>query len=187
MQRDYLRQLHTSESPTSSVLTSRRAWIGVHRRRCGGGVIDTGIWPEHPSFAARPGLGRSGHHPGADPRHEPRYPSRCPAADVISATPTTTLPTSLHLYTTDRSPRYAGPLPAAHRLGTYTTARDYDGHGSHTASTAAGTRYQASIFGHSLGISVASPPMPRSSPTAPAATSVVSSGPRRPGVLLPIE
>ena len=59
VQRDELHQLHTSESPEFLGLDDRRgAWdSGFTGAGVVVGVIDTGIWPEHPSFAARPDLG----------------------------------------------------------------------------------------------------------------------------------
>ena len=52
-------QLHTSESPEFLGLDDRRgAWdSGFTGAGVVVGVIDSGIWPEHPSFAARPDLG----------------------------------------------------------------------------------------------------------------------------------
>ena len=59
VQRDYLRRLHTSESPDFLGLDDRGgAWdSGYTGAGVVVGVIDSGIWPEHPSFAARDDLG----------------------------------------------------------------------------------------------------------------------------------
>ena len=52
VQRDELRQLHTTDSPHFLGLDDRRgAWdSGYTGKGVIVGVIDTGIWPEHPSF-----------------------------------------------------------------------------------------------------------------------------------------
>ena len=78
VQRDYLRQLHTSESPDFLGLDDRNgAWeSGFTGAGVVVGVIDSGIWPEHPSFRGSSRSGRPDDHPGADPRPEPRHPSR---------------------------------------------------------------------------------------------------------------
>ncbi len=155
VQRDQLRQLHTSHSPEFLGLDDRRgAWdSGFTGQDVVIGVIDTGIWPEHPSFAARPDLG--------------------PAAltlETIDLDPDPTaelLSTGCDFGDTAHNPDDA-PFECNNKLigardmrflyetfigsETYATARDYDGHGSHTASTAAGNPdIEASIFGREFG------------------------------------
>jgi subtilisin family serine protease len=119
---------------------------GVWQRQFGGdteagagvivGDIDTGFWPENPSFAAFPGGG--------------------PAAGIIKK--------KFHgiCDTTGEAPvtcnnkvigaRYfnAAGLASANP-GEFTSPRDYDGHGSHTASTAAGDPVEATINGSDAG------------------------------------
>ena len=82
VQRDELRQLHTSESPGFLGLDDRGgAWdSGFTGAGVVVGVIDSGIWPEHPSFAARPDLG-------------PPVISLEPIAD-LNPDPTVTVPSS---------------------------------------------------------------------------------------------
>ena len=151
VQRDELHQLHTSDSPDFLGLDDRQgAWAsGFTGAGVVVGVIDSGIWPEHPSFAARSDLGAS---PitfdtiDLDPD---------PAVEVIS--------TGCDFGDTGYNPEDT-PFTCNNKLigardmrllyetfigsETYATARDYDGHGSHTASTAAGNPdVEASIFG----------------------------------------
>ena len=95
------------------------------------GVLDTGVWPEHPSFADTAGL-------GAPPPRADGRPRACdlgdnpltPATDVfacngklIGAAP------YLTTYLSD---------PARAEAERYHSARDSDGHGTHTSSTAVG-------------------------------------------------
>jgi subtilisin family serine protease len=155
VQRDELRQLHTSESPDFLGLDDGGgAWdSGFTGGGVVVGVIDTGIWPEHPSFAARADL--SG--PAIDVADVDIDPD--PATEFIIR--------GCDFGDTAHNPNDA-PFTCNNKLigardmrliyeefigsETYTTARDYDGHGSHTASTAAGNPdVEASIFGREFG------------------------------------
>jgi subtilisin family serine protease len=109
------------------------------------GVLDTGIWPEHPSFNDPDPLGKAYAAPppplsgtracefsgGANPGAAFACNNKLIGADRFMAT----------------YEAVQGLLPAE-----YTTARDDNGHGTHTTSTAAGNRgVAASIFGQPLG------------------------------------
>lgn len=103
------------------------------------GVIDTGIWPEHPSFAD---------------------PGDLPAPDISQDVPCDFGDTA---YNPEDKPfacqnKLAGArdmrLTYNALIGpeVYDSARDYDGHGTHTASTAAGNAdVDAEIFGIDRG------------------------------------
>jgi subtilisin family serine protease len=155
VQRDELRQLHTSESPDFLGLDDwRGAWdSGFTGAGVVVGVIDTGIWPEHPSFAPRADLGE----PSIDVADVDIDPD--PATEFIIR--------GCDFGDTAHNPNDA-PFTCNNKLigardmrllyeefigsETYATARDYDGHGSHTASTAAGNPdVEASIFGRDFG------------------------------------
>ncbi len=155
VQRDELHQLHTSESPDFLGLDDRRgAWdSGFTGAGVVVGVIDTGIWPEHPSFAARPDLGA----PPITIDDVDLDPD--PAVELFSL--------GCDFGNTTYNPNDA-PFSCNNKLigardmrflyeefigsETYATARDYDGHGSHTASTAIGNPdVEASIFGRDFG------------------------------------
>ena len=155
VQRDELHQLHTSESPEFLGLDDRRgAWdSGFTGAGVVVGVIDTGIWPEHPSFAARPDLGA----PPITIDDVDLDPD--PAVELFSL--------GCDFGNTTYNPNDA-PFTCNNKLigardmrflyeefigsETYATARDYDGHGSHTASTAIGNPdVEASIFGRDFG------------------------------------
>ncbi|MDD5369399.1 MAG: S8 family serine peptidase, partial [Anaerolineaceae bacterium] len=110
------------------------------------GVIDTGIWPEHPSFSDPDPSGKAYTAPSAPPSGvaracqfnvggNPGNPFTC-NNKLIGA---------YRIMTTYDAFNVADP-------GAYTSARDEDGHGTHTSSTSAGNAgVAASVFGVSRG------------------------------------
>jgi subtilisin family serine protease len=143
--RDQLRQLHTDVSPDFLGLTGNQgAWAsGLDGDGTIIGVIDTGIWPEHPSFAddgsyAAPPpswMGGTVACDFGDTAHNPDdVPFDC-NNKLIGARDMRTLYKA-----------FIGPE-------VYNSARDYDGHGTHTASTAGGnTGVEAEVLGAALGM-----------------------------------
>jgi subtilisin family serine protease len=123
------------------------------------GVIDTGIWPEHPSFSDQADLafrpGRSGDAnrvygpPPAD------WHGICQAGEQWSVT---------HCNNKLIGARYFLEGLTRHGIdpGDYASARDHDGHGTHTASTAGGNAgVDPSIFGRDLGVATIAGMAPR--------------------------
>lgn len=107
------------------------------------GVLDTGIWPEHPSLANP--------DPGGKPYAAPPGGAR-PCEFNIGANPGPAASCSNKLIGARRFmatyDAVVGLLPTE-----FTSARDDNGHGSHTATTAGGNRtVPASIYGQQLGI-----------------------------------
>src|SRR5689334_15740436 len=105
------------------------------------GVIDTGFWPESPSFAPLPEprpdaaiIQKKWYADGVDKCDEGvNHPVAC-NNKVIGA-------------------RYYNASGLGDWSGEYTSPRDYDGHGSHTASTAAGDyNVPATINGEKVGL-----------------------------------
>jgi subtilisin family serine protease len=99
------------------------------------GVVDTGIWPEHPSFSgAGYGPAPAGWN-GECQSGEQWTKSNC-TGKLIGAR-----------YFEKGYGHFGGGL-----AGDYQSARDHDGHGTHTTSTAGGNAgVGASIFGRSYG------------------------------------
>ena len=104
------------------------------------GIIDTGIWPEHPSFAddgsfSAPPTGALPCEFGNTAHNPNDAPFTC-NNKLIGA---------YQMLDTYRA--FLGAAPDE-----FNSARDDNGHGSHTASTAAGNSgVAASVFGNSLG------------------------------------
>ena len=149
VQPDELRQLQTDSAGTFLGLTGRgAAWSsGVKGKGVVVGVIDSGIWPEHPSFADDGSYRR--------PRsHRWRTPQPCrPATSATQRHNPNDKP-----FTCNNKLVGARQMLATYRalIGAeedeFDSARDDDGHGTHTASTAAGNAgVKASIFGKPLG------------------------------------
>ncbi len=108
------------------------------------GVIDTGIWPEHPSFAD------DGTFPAAPPldtteRSACDFGNTAHNANDAAFTCNNKLIGARSMLDTYR--HFVGMGPDE-----FDSARDDEGHGTHTASTAAGdAKVQAAIFGRNLG------------------------------------
>lgn len=155
VQRDELHQLHTSDSPQFLGLDDRGgAWdTGYTGAGVVVGVIDSGIWPEHPSFAARSDLGAA---PIAldtidldpDPAVE-ILSTGCDFGDTAHNQDDVAFACNNKLIgARDMRLLYEEFIGSE----TYATARDYDGHGTHTASTAIGNpEVEASIFDREFG------------------------------------
>jgi subtilisin family serine protease len=142
---DELRQLQTDVSPGFLGLDAKKgAWAsGYDGEGVIVGVVDTGIWPEHPSFA--------------DDGTFPAPPADWMGGDVACEFGDTD-------YNPDDTPfdcndkligardmrilyKEFGPGPEL-----YNSARDYNGHGTHTASTAAGNQdVEAVSYGEPRG------------------------------------
>ena len=105
--------------------------------------LDTGIWPEHPSFADNKALGTP-----------PVAPSGKPRACNFGDNPLTPAPDVFQCnHKVIGGQPFLATYNANHSGETYaTSARDSDGHGTHTTSTAAGDVVaHAPIFGIDRG------------------------------------
>ncbi len=136
-----LRQLQTDTSPSFLGLNARRGtWSsGIVGEDVVIGVIDSGIWPEHASFA----------DDGSYAPLEGFAELPCEFGDTAYNPDDAPFECNNKLLGArdmrDGYKSFAGPE-------TFNSARDYDGHGTHTASTAAGNAdVPASIFGVDRG------------------------------------
>jgi hypothetical protein len=147
VQENKLNQPLTDASPEFLGAPALYRQLGVNARNAGKGVIfgdiDSGLWPEHPSFADQGNLAAPPPRPGGGAR-ECNYGDNplTPAVDVFACQHK--LIGGAHF--TDDYDAFTGddPLPG--------TARDSEGHGTHTSSTAAGNRVNsAKVFGTERG------------------------------------
>nr|DAD28794.1 TPA_asm: hypothetical protein HUJ06_030262 [Nelumbo nucifera] len=114
------------------------------------GVIDTGIWPESESFDDR-GL-------GPVPK---RFKGKCVPGQNFTVANCNRKVIGARYYTKGYEAEIGAPLEA---LGVpfFRSARDENGHGTHTASTAAGSEVSnASLFGMAAGVARGGAPTAR--------------------------
>jgi subtilisin family serine protease len=142
VQRDDL--AHTT-STTTRFLGADRVWPGLGGPQLaandvGVGVIDTGIWPEHPSFADL-GLGNFPLVAGCEfgDGSDPDFgaPFDCDRKLIGAYAFTDTYMSLIGAWPGEFCDNDTGKC----------SARSGDGHGTHTASTAAGSPTKASVFG----------------------------------------
>ncbi len=139
---DPLRQPQTDASPEFLGLTGPGgAWdSGVTGEGVVVGVIDNGIWPEHPSFA----------DDGTFPE-PPTGPIPCEFGNVAHNRFDAPFPCSNKLVGARQMLATYRALNGAEDFE-YDSARDDNGHGTHTASTAAGNAgVEARAYGRPLG------------------------------------
>ncbi len=145
---DELRQKTTDSSPRYLGLTRRGgAWsTGLTGEDVVVGIIDNGIWPEHPSFAddgSYPDLGVT-----LDETFRPscEFGNTAHNPDDVPFTCNNKLLGARQMLQTYRA--LIGATPAE-----YDSARDDDGHGTHTASTVAGNQgVTATMQGQRVGV-----------------------------------
>jgi subtilisin family serine protease len=148
VQRDRLQQPQTDTTPQFVGATQVWPSLGGENRAGEGvivGVLDTGIWPNHPSFAD-PGV----EHPGGT--------FGCEFGDGTNPAlgdPFTCNDKLIGAYAfVDTYMTFIGALPGefCDNATKECSARDADGHGTHTTSTAAGSPVEdTSIFGIDRG------------------------------------
>ncbi|KAL6883337.1 hypothetical protein ACP4OV_010751 [Aristida adscensionis] len=141
---DEVYQLHTTRSPEFLGLLAPAYQPTIHNLEVAShdvviGVLDTGVWPESPSFAG-----------GNLPPPPARWKGVCeagvdfpPSACGRKLVGARSFSRGLHAAST-------GPIGVGKRV--FRSARDRDGHGTHTATTAAGAVVaNASLLGYATG------------------------------------
>jgi subtilisin family serine protease len=158
--KDEIRQLQTDNSPTYIGLTEGgQAWSkGLAGEDIVIGIVDSGIWPEHPSFAdvATPKKGNKG--PNIPYDTAPNFtPSGCDfgntaanAADLPFSCNNKLVAARCYNNGFSSGPDATNPCGGDGVFtppGQFVSARDGDGHGSHTASTAGGNNGVPAFIG----------------------------------------
>ena len=153
--KDEIRQLATDNSPEFLELTDPTSGLWAAEGLTGEdvivGVIDTGIWPEHPSFSDQEDLSDA---PGNSGKRDLAYgpaPSdwygSCQSGEQFSQDDCNNKLIGAKYF------KDGFTNNEINISGDYLSARDADGHGTHTASTAAGNaNVPASIFDTDRGI-----------------------------------
>eukprot|EP00249_Psilotum_nudum_P014794 c25009_g1_i2 orf=549-2870(+) len=137
---DKARQLHTTRTPQFLGLNSS---YGLWPRSNYGsdviiGVLDTGIWPESKSF--------TDHRIGPVPRH---WKGLCQVGPGFNASLCNRKLVGARYFVKGYE-AMSGPM---NETLEFRSPRDNDGHGTHTASTAAGRYvYRASLLGYAFGM-----------------------------------
>ncbi|KAJ7530505.1 hypothetical protein O6H91_14G006400 [Diphasiastrum complanatum] len=144
-----IRQLHTTHSPEFLHLNS--SWGIWPRSHYGSDVIvgmfDTGVWPESKSF--------SDHRIGPVPR---KWKGKCISGPGFDASICNRKLVGARYFFKGYE-AFSGPM---NETSEYKSPRDSDGHGTHTASTAAGRYvYRASLLGFARGTAVGMAPKAR--------------------------
>ena len=155
--KDEIRKLDTASTPTFLGLTGSS---GFWATKAKGedvviGVVDSGIWPEHPSFSDRTGSNGSASKDGKlDYRQLPGWHGKCTPGARFNASDCNQKLIGAQFYNVGFGGN-AGIL----ELFPYefNSPRDADGHGTHTASTSGGNANvaatgPASVFGSINGI-----------------------------------
>jgi hypothetical protein len=167
---DELRQPMTDNTPIDLQLTGPNGlWAQGPNGTVGEnvviGVIDTGIWPEHPSFSDETDLGHDPPNVDRDLAYGPppsTWHGRCESGEQFSQQDCNNKLIGARWFS--RGLELAG----GQLEGAYASPRDADGHGTHTASTAGGNGGVpmdpdafGGIFGRDLGVDTISGMAPR--------------------------
>jgi subtilisin family serine protease len=130
--KDEKRKLDTTRTPEFLGLTKPTGiWnqLGGPRRGAGAGVVvgvlDSGLWPDSPSVA-----------PLTSPRPVPQFTGTCQTGEAWDASDCSTKVVGARYYTAGVTAG-VGDIKSVFPYE-YLSARDADGHGTHTATTAAG-------------------------------------------------
>jgi hypothetical protein len=153
---DVLMQMDTNRTPDFLGLSAPGGlWdqLGCHENAGEGvivGIIDSGIWPENPSFSDRTGEGPQGQEGKLDYQQIPGWHGKCTPGEDFPASDCNQKLIGAQWFNAG----WGGDAGMAATFPyEFLSARDADGHGSHTASTAAGNYgVNAVVNGVDLGM-----------------------------------
>lgn len=138
VERDELRARDTATTPVFLGLTGPS---GFWNTKAKGenviiGIVDSGIWPEHPSFSDRTGTNGNGTQDGKlDYRQIPGWHGKCTPGEAFNASHCNQKLIGAQFFNAG----FGGNAGVKAELPyEYNSPRDADGHGTHTSSTAGG-------------------------------------------------
>jgi len=156
--KDELRQLDTSSTPSFLGLAGTAGFweaTGSKGENVIIGIVDGGIWPEHPSFSDRIGANGNGLKDGKlDYQQIPGWHGKCTPGEAFNASNCNQKLIGAQYFNAG----YGGNAGVREVLPyEFLSPRDFDGHGTHTASTAGGNQDvpatgPASVFGRISGM-----------------------------------
>lgn len=140
--KDELQEADTASTPSFLGLTAANGlWAALGGADSAGegiiiGLIDSGIWPESESFSDRTGLNGNGTKDGKLSYHNiPHWKGKCHPGEAWTATNCNQKLIGARHYNT----AFGGDAALkAQRPWEFMSPRDYNGHGTHTSSTAGG-------------------------------------------------
>jgi subtilisin family serine protease len=114
------------------------------------GIIDSGIWPEHPSFSDRTGIGPNDQEGKLGYQQIPGWHGKCTPGEAFTGSDCNQKLIGAQYF-------YEGRGVGTVLEHEFLSARDFNGHGTHTASTAGGNNGvpatgAASLFGTVSGM-----------------------------------
>ena len=148
--------LDTSTTPEFLGLTADGgAWSQVKGENVIIGIVDGGIWPEHPSFSDRTGTNGNGSKDGKLSYQQiPGWHGKCVPGENFTAANCNQKLIGARYYNAGWGGNAGIDAQLPHE---YNSPRDFGGHGTHTASTAGGNEMvpisgAAEVFGQISGI-----------------------------------
>ena len=137
--KDEMRQMNTSSTPSFLGLsTPGGVWTTAKGENVVIGIVDSGAWPEHPSFSDRTGGNGNGTQAGKLGYQQiPGWHGKCTPGDAFSGSDCNQKLIGARYYNSgfggNAGVKAAFPFE-------FNSPRDWGGHGTHTATTAGGNQ-----------------------------------------------
>ncbi len=156
--KDEVRQMETASTPAFLGLSGAGGFwerTGAKGENVIIGIVDSGAWPEHPSFSDRTGTNGNATKDGKLAYQQiPGWNGKCEPGEAFSGTDCNQKLIGARYYNAG----YGGNAAIDEQFPfEFNSPRDWDGHGTHTATTAGGNGNvaatgPASVFGRISGI-----------------------------------
>ena len=154
--KDEIRQMDTSSTPSFLGLSAPGGvWSAAKGENVIIGIVDSGAWPEHPSFSDRTGSTANGTQDGKLSYQQiPGWNGKCMPGDAFTGSSCNQKLIGARYFNAG----FGGNAGIKAEFPfEYNSPRDHNGHGTHTATTAGGnqnvpTSGEAAVFGSISGI-----------------------------------